>query len=47
MPPRRGCHLPVADKTFPDDPELVIIRPTTADGEHHLRQRELRFKDDK
>ena len=27
MPPRRGCHLPVADKTFLDDPELVLIRP--------------------
>src|SRR5690606_8361810 len=24
---RRGCHLPVADKTFLDDPELVLIRP--------------------
>ena len=27
MPPRRGCHLPVADKTFLDNPELVLIRP--------------------
>jgi len=27
MPPRRGRHLPVADKTFLDDPELVLIRP--------------------
>ncbi len=27
MPPRRFCHLPVAGKTFLDDPELVLIRP--------------------
>lgn len=27
MPPRRGCHLPVADKTFLNDPELILIRP--------------------
>ena len=35
MPPRRGCHLPVADKTFLYDPELILIRPlptTTAIG---------------
>jgi len=35
MPPRRGCHLPVADKTFSYDPELILIRPlptTTAIG---------------
>ena len=32
MPPRRGSHLPVADKTLLDNPELVIIRPMpTAD----------------
>jgi len=27
MPPRRGRNLPGADKTFLDDPELVLIRP--------------------
>jgi hypothetical protein len=27
MPPRRGRNLPVADKTFLDNPELVVIRP--------------------
>jgi hypothetical protein len=27
MPPRRGRHLPVADKTLLDDPELVLFRP--------------------
>ena len=27
MPPRRGRHLPVADKTFLDDPQLVLFRP--------------------
>ena len=27
MPPRRSRNLPVADKTFLDDPELVLIRP--------------------
>jgi hypothetical protein len=30
MPPRRGSHLPVADKTLFDNPELVIIRPMSA-----------------
>jgi len=27
MPPRRGCDLSVADKTFFNDPEFVLIRP--------------------
>jgi hypothetical protein len=28
MPPRRGRNLPVADKNFLDNPELVLIRPS-------------------
>ncbi len=32
MPPRRGAHLAMADKTLLDNPELFLIRPMpTAD----------------
>lgn len=27
MPPRRRCHLSVANRTFLDDPPLILIRP--------------------